>query len=297
MKEPGYGKSMTFCHPAPFGARILKEAMHIMKYYVVDAFTDTLFHGNPAGVCLLEKSIGEQLMQQIARENNLPETAFVQPIAKGRYRLRWFSPELEVDLCGHGTLATTFILHHFVSPEMENFHFDTKSGELSVSCQASMFELNFPARPPEMIDNIPAYSKAIGCEVLEAWLSRDLLLLVRNEQAVRDLEPDLALMKELDDGFGVIVTALGHQGVDFVSRFFAPRAGIPEDPVTGSSHCTLAPFWSQRLNRRRLSAQQLSERGGSLRCRCVEDRVFIAGKATLYLSGEIRMPVNPVASE
>ena len=258
-----------------------------MKYYVVDAFTDALFKGNPAGVCLLDEWLDGEVMQNIAAENNLAETAFIVK-RENHYALRWFTPEVEIDLCGHATLASAFVIANFVDNNAEAMHFETKSGILSVRKREDMYEMDFPSRKPKKSEITTRMEQAINMPVLEAYLSRDLVLLLESEQQVRELIPNYELLKQIDNCFAVIVTAKG-DNVDFVSRFFAPGAGIPEDPVTGSSHCTLIPFWSERLNKREMVAMQLSRRGGRLFCEDCGDRVKISGNAVLYLQGEIKI--------
>ena len=257
----------------------------MMRYYVVDAFADQVFQGNQAGVCLLDAALDDSTMQKIAAENNLAETAFVLP--KGHdFALRWFTPEVEVDLCGHATLASAYIVSEYLDPDLQTVRFHTISGMLEVTKQGDLLEMDFPVRKPQEIQTTPLMEQAIGCPVLGAYLARDLLLLVRDEQAVQSLTPNLELLRQLPDCFAVIVTAKGCTA-DFVSRFFAPKAGIPEDPVTGSSHCTLIPFWAERLGKQRMTAKQLSKRGGTLYCKNCGERVKISGKAVLYLCGEI----------
>lgn len=256
-----------------------------MKYFVVDAFTDELFRGNPAGVCLPETWPDEAVMQSIASENNLAETAFV--VRSGdHYDLRWFTPEVEVDLCGHATLATAYVLANFVDGGAQEMRFHTQSGVLTVCRRGDLYEMDFPARKPEPVDVTPLMERALGVPVLEAHLSRDLLLLVRGEEDVRRIEPDYSVMRQIPGCFAVVATAAGEEA-DFVSRFFAPGAGVAEDPVTGSSHATLVPFWAERLGKSRLLARQLSKRGGALYCEDCGGRVKIAGNAVLYLKGEI----------
>ena len=257
-----------------------------MRYFIVDAFADKLFEGNQAGVCLPEKPLEKELMQNIAAENNLAETAFVTKGGQG-YDLRWFTPRVEIDLCGHATLASAFVVASFVDPAASVMDFHTQSGLLSVRKDRDLYEMDFPARPPAPIAVSSQMEQAVGVPVLEAHRSRDLLLLLENQEQVRTLKPDLSLIARLPDCFAVVVTAPGEGGCDFVSRFFAPNAGVPEDPVTGSSHSTLIPFWSRRLNKETMTARQLSQRGGTLYCRSEGERVRIAGKAALYLQGEI----------
>lgn len=256
-----------------------------MRYFIVDAFTDELFKGNPAGVCILDEWIDESIMQNIAFENNLAETAFIVK-RKDYYDLRWFTPELEMDLCGHATLASAFIVDNFVEKYSAPIRFETMSGALIVEKTNDLYVMDFPARKPIPVEVTTLMEKAIGVSVLEAHLSRDLLLLVEDENIVRTLTPNIELIKTIPDAFALIVTSKG-KGCDFVSRFFAPNASVPEDPVTGSAHCTLIPFWSERLHKRKMLAMQLSKRGGTLFCEDYGDRVKIAGKATLYLQGEI----------
>jgi len=255
-----------------------------MKYFIVDAFTDERFKGNPAGVCLLDEWLDDDTMQAIAFENNLSETAFVVK-RENHYDLRWFTPDVEIDLCGHATLASAFVVSNFVDQNEALMRFETKSGTLTVTKIGDLYELDFPARKPEPIELTSEMSRAIGLSVLEAHLSRDLLLFVENEQQVQALNPSFDLLEQLPY-FAVIVTAEGDE-VDFVSRFFAPGASIPEDPVTGSAHCSLIPFWAERLGKEKMVARQLSKRGGTLFCENRGSRVKIAGKAVLYLQGEI----------
>lgn len=258
-----------------------------MKYYIVDAFTDKVFLGNQAGVCLVEGTLDDQTMQNIAAENNLAETAFINRNGNGNeFDLRWFTPAVEIDLCGHATLASAYILSTVIDPSLNVMGFHTKSGLLTVTKRDDLFEMDFPARKPIEKPVNAIMSQALGVPVLEAHLSRDLLLLVENEDTVKTLRPDMALLSKIPDCFAVIVTSAGRD-VDFVSRFFAPNAGIPEDPVTGSSHSTLIPFWGERLKKDKMVAAQLSKRGGILYCENCSERVKIAGHAALYLTGEI----------
>ena len=256
-----------------------------MKYYIVDAFAETLFSGNQAGVCVLDKWLDDSVMQSIAAENNLAETAFVKPNGDA-FDLRWFTPEMEIDLCGHATLATAFVLSTQIDPNLKTMRFHTQSGLLTVTKNKDLFEMDFPARMPVQIPVTDLMAQALGVPVLEAHMSRDMMILVENEETVRNLTPDLALLSQIPDCFAAIITAKGSD-CDFVSRFFAPNAGIPEDPVTGSSHSTLIPFWAERLNKKKLLARQLSKRGGVLYCEHCGDRVNISGHAVLYLSGNI----------
>lgn len=258
-----------------------------MKYFVVDAFADELFKGNPAGVCLPDRELPDEIMQKIAFENNLAETAFLLK-REGKYILRWFTPEVEMDLCGHATLATAFILMQEIDPSVPEVFFETKSGTLSVSRKDGQYFMDFPRRMPVPARTPALLKKALGCRVLETYLSRDLLVLTERESDVRDLAPDISLISQIsrDISFAVIVTAPG-DSCDFVSRFFAPNAGIIEDQVTGSSHSTLIPFWSGRLHKNTMVARQLSKRGGTLFCEDLGERVKIGGTAVCYLRGEI----------
>jgi len=259
-----------------------------MQYFVVDAFADRLFSGNSAGVCLLDSWPDDAVMQSIAMENNLSETAFLVRESSGAYGLRWFAPETEIDLCGHATLASAFVLMNEVRAVSDTVEFHTISGTLTVSKNGDVFTMDFPSRPPVPCEVPPLLEQALGASVLEAHASRDLLALLENEDAVRNLRPDISLLKQLKDVFAVVVTARGTD-CDFVSRFFAPGAGIPEDPVTGSSHSTLIPFWHARLGKKQMIARQLSARGGRLICEYCGDRVKIGGTAVCYLRGEINL--------
>ncbi len=256
-----------------------------MKYYVVDAFADKHFTGNPAGVCLLEKELDDTILQKIASENNLPETAFLLE-KDNKYFLRWFTPEFEIDLCGHATLATSFVLMNYLDMKKNSVEFHTKSGVLSVVKENSLYIMDFPSRKPIPCPVPNFLEKAIGEKILEVHSSRDLLILVENESIVRELKPNIQLLSEIKDSMAVIVTAKGID-CDFVSRFFAPNAGIAEDPVTGSAHSTLIPFWAEKLNKNKMIAKQLSKRGGMLFCENVGERVKIAGKAICFSIGEI----------
>ena len=257
-----------------------------MKYFVIDVFTDKLFGGNPAGVCLLESWPDDAVMQNIAMENNLAETAFLVREDGGSYGLRWFTPEVEIDLCGHATLASAFVLMNEVRAVSDKVDFHTQSGTLTVTKNEDMFTMDFPSRAPVRCDVPTLLEQALGVPIVETHMSRDLLVLLDNEDTIRNLRPDFALLRQIENVFAVIVTARGTD-CDFVSRFFAPGAGIPEDPVTGSSHCTLIPFWAYRLGKAQMKARQLSARGGSLLCEDCGERVKIGGTAVCYLRGEI----------
>lgn len=254
--------------------------------YQVDAFTSELFRGNPAAVCILDTWLDEERMQAIAAENNLSETAFLVPGGSG-FELRWFTPTTEVALCGHATLASAKVLFDYLDWSEESISFQTRqSGTLRVTRRSGLFELDFPATPTVPISSPDGLEEALGThaeEVLSA--GEDVLVVLAYEQQVRALQPHLPALSEVECR-GIIVTAGGNE-LDFVSRFFAPRVGIPEDPVTGSAHCALTPYWSKRLDKTELHAIQVSERGGELFCQNLGNRVRIAGNAVLYLKGTI----------
>ncbi len=253
--------------------------------YQVDAFSDRLFAGNPAAVCPLESWLPDHTLQAIAAENNLAETAFFIPQSGGGYALRWFTPAIEVDLCGHATLATAYVLFECLKAPGDELHFHSKSGELIVRRAGVRLALDFPARPPQHCEVHPRLIDALGTVPLEVLAARDYLVVYENEEQVRTLQPNMELLSQIDR-FATIVTAPG-TGCDFVSRFFAPAKGVPEDPVTGSAHCTLIPYWARRFGKNTLHARQVSPRGGELWCELREDRVTMAGHARLYLQGSI----------
>lgn len=257
-----------------------------LPLYQVDAFARRVFEGNPAAVVPLEDLLPDGVLQSIAAENNLAETAFFIR-SGGEYKLRWFTPETEVDLCGHATLASAFVIFEFLEPDSASVVFDTCSGRLTVERRGALLAMDFPSRPPEFVEPCPGLAEALGGEPKEIWASRDYMVVYPSEDEVRALRPDFRRLAEADR-FAVIATAPAQtQGYDFVSRFFAPAAGVPEDPVTGSAHCTLVPYWAQRLGKRKLRARQVSRRGGELECEWKGDRVEIAGRAVLYLKGTI----------
>jgi PhzF family phenazine biosynthesis protein len=255
--------------------------------YQVDAFTLGPFSGNPAAVCPLDAWLDDETMLRIAAENNLSETAFI--VARDEvYDLRWFTPAIEVDLCGHATLAAGYVVLNHLQPERDAVSFETMSGQLAVTRDGDRLSMDFPARAPTPATVTQALSDALGQAPSEVHQSRDILAVYDDEPSVRGLSPDQAGLMDLDEGLGVIVTARGDE-VDFVSRFFAPRAGVPEDPVTGSAHCTLVPFWAERLGRSTLVAHQVSQRGGELHCEHRGDRVIMSGQCTLFLTGSIHL--------
>jgi len=260
--------------------------MKTIPIYQVDAFTLGPFTGNPAAVCVLTDPVGEETMQKIAMENNLAETAFITR-GNNEWLIRWFTPVTEVDLCGHATLASAFVVLNILEPESREVVFRSRTmGTLTVRKKGELLELDFPTdnfhecAVPDLI------RESIVKVPLESYMGRsDYLLLFATETDILDMKPDFRKLATAD-GRGVIVTAPGSD-VDFVSRFFAPQAGIDEDPVTGSAHTTLTPFWSARLGKKKMKARQLSARGGLLECTLGNGRTMIAGSATLYLKGEI----------
>jgi len=255
--------------------------------YQVDAFTLGPFSGNPAAVCPLDAWLDDASMQSIAAENNLAETAFI--VARGDgYDLRWFTPLVEVDLCGHATLAAGYVVLNHLRTDLNSVSFETISGQLIVAREGERLSMDFPARAPTPVAQSEALSDALGQAPSEVYLSRDILAVYDDEASVRDLSPDQAKLLALDEGLGVCVTAKGDT-VDFVSRFFAPKAGIAEDPVTGSAHCTLVPYWTERLGRSQLVAHQVSARGGELHCELRGDRVIMSGCCVLFLTGSIHL--------
>ncbi len=259
-------------------------ALMRIPIYQVDAFAEKPFEGNPAAVCPLEAWLDDGLLQSIASENNLSETAFSTD-DDGGYEIRWFTPVGEVDLSGHATLATAFIVFEPLLPEATQVVFHSRSGPLPVHCERDRLTLDFPAQPGETCTTPELLEKALGAAPLECFRGADYMAVYESQSQIESMTPDFRLLKELDCR-GVIVTAPGEQ-TDFVSRFFAPRHGIDEDPVTGSAHCALTPFWAAKMGKTRLSAKQLSQRTGRLNCQLAGDRVRISGTAHLYLTGEI----------
>jgi PhzF family phenazine biosynthesis protein len=257
-----------------------------LSLYHCDAFAGRVFAGNPAAVVPLERWLDDHTLQAIAAENNLSETAFFVG-GRGQYEIRWLTPATEVDLCGHATLAAAHVVMTSLEPGSKTVSFRSKSGPLMVTRDGDLLARDFPARPPLPLPVSEALVLAIGRKPREVWTARDLMAVFDGEEEVRSLRPDRERLAELEC-FGVIVTAPGHE-VDFVSRFFAPRQGVPEDPVTGSAHCTLVPYWARRLGKPRLYALQVSARGGELHCEDRGDRVKIAGRVVQYLEGTIEI--------
>lgn len=252
--------------------------------YQVDAFTSQVFSGNPAAVCPLYQWLDDTTMQLIARENNLSETAFFAPEGN-HYRIRWFTPVAEVDLCGHATLASAFILFTELDPGSSKVLFDSRSGPLRVERSGDMLSMDFPAQPPKPCDPPKELLEGLEIEPSAVLSSADYLVVYEREDDIHALNPRMDLLLKIDLR-GVIVTAPGSRS-DFVSRFFAPLVGIDEDPVTGSSHCALVPYWAGRLGRKELHAIQVSKRGGELFCRDAGARTIISGRAVKYLQGSI----------
>ena len=252
--------------------------------YQIDAFASGVFAGNPAAVCPLDQWLEDDLMQAIAMENNLSETAFFVPSGRG-YHIRWFTPASEVDLCGHATLASAYVLFTYLDPSMTKVAFHSRSGLLTVSKQGDLLSMDFPSQPPVPCQAPAELIEALGKKPSEVLRSQDYFVLFPGEEDLRTLDPDMLLLKKVDLR-GVTVTARG-KDVDFVSRFFAPKYGVNEDPVTGSAHCALVPYWAAKLGKKELHARQISKRGGELFCKDEGDRIIISGRAAAYMQGVI----------
>lgn len=256
-----------------------------MKQYIVDAFTNQVFSGNPAAVLLMEQWRDDSWMQHVARENNLSETAFIVKEADG-YRLRWFTPETEVGLCGHATLASAFVLFHFYEKNADKICFQTKSGEITVVRKGNLFEMDFPTYTLKEIPVTDAMEEAFGARPVKAVLGLDLICIFENEDVVRKMNPDQNLLKKLE-GRLQNVTAQGRE-TDCVSRSFCPKVGVAEDPVCGSAHCQIADYWSKTLGKNDITAYQASSRGGMLYCHLSENgRIEISGEAALFAISDI----------
>lgn len=262
--------------------------MSKIKLYQVDAFTNKVFGGNPAAVCVLDNWLEDSIMQNIAAENNLSETAFIVKDEKG-YFIRWFTPEVEVDLCGHATLASAYVLFNHYEIETNLIEFQTKaSGILQVEKNGDNFTLNFPSDTCDNVAIPQSLISAFNIEPSETYKGKtDYLLVYSNQKEIEELKPDFSTIRTAGVR-GIIVTASGDK-TDFVSRFFGPGVGVDEDPVTGSAHTTLTPYWSSRLDKKVLTARQLSKRGGALKCEQMGDRVKITGSAVIYMTGEIEI--------
>ncbi len=256
-----------------------------IKIYQVDAFADKIFSGNPAAVCPLLAWLPDQVMQNIAMENNLAETAFYVHEKEG-HRIRWFTPSMEVDLCGHATIASAFVLFNHENYESDKIVFNSRSGPLTVTRLKEIITLNFPLDALMEVNPVPELEQGLGVKPIKTIKGKtDYLLVFENEEQIKNMKPDFRIVSRVI-ARGIIVTARGNQ-TDFVSRFFAPQSGIDEDPVTGSAHTSLAPYWAKVLNKTELTARQLSSRQGWLTCKMVGDRVNISGQARLFLEGKI----------
>lgn len=258
-----------------------------MKQYIVDAFTEKLFHGNQAAVCVMEKWLPEELMMNITRENNFSETAFTVKSKDGGYDLRWFTPGGEISLCGHATLGTAWVLLRFYEQDAEQIVFHTMSGDLFTGREDNFIVMDFPAYKCNPIPVTDQMEAAFGSCPEEAFVDRDLMLVFRDEAVIRSMKPDFEKVVSLP-GEGVSVTARGKE-YDCVSRFFDPKLKVNEDPVTGSAHCMIAPYWAKKLRKNVICAYQASERGGQLRCESRKDRVVISGKAALYAVSDLQV--------
>jgi PhzF family phenazine biosynthesis protein len=258
-----------------------------LTLYQIDAFTNKVFGGNPAAVIHLEKWIDEDVMQKLALENNLSETVFFVPVKDNEYEIRWFTPLSEINLCGHATLASAHVLYNFLDFKNSKIIFHSKSGKLEIERRDSLYVMDFPAWKPQRIYNYPGnLRKALGVyEIAGIYKQRDMLVELNKEEDVQHANPDFSAIKKWNEK--VIITAPGNGEVDFVSRFFAPSVGVDEDPVTGSAHSQLIPFWGEKLNKKKMHAKQLSKRGGELWVEYNGDRVSIAGECAFYMKGEL----------
>jgi PhzF family phenazine biosynthesis protein len=255
-----------------------------LQVYQIDAFTSELFKGNPAAVVPLQEWLNDETMQNIGLENNLSETAFF--VKDGdRYHIRWFTPTIEVPLCGHATLASAYVIFNYLEPDLKKIHIQSKSGELIVTKENDLISLNFPVNKPKPVEPHPKILEAVTTLPKEILFNESYLAIFEDEDAVRNMKINIRELDNLKDA-GLIISARGNQ-VDFVSRFFIPALGIDEDPVTGFAHTILTPYWSEKLNKKQLHALQVSKRGGELWLEALGDRVKISGKARLYMIGEI----------
>jgi len=257
-----------------------------LSLYQIDAFASRPFEGNPAAVCPLDKWLPEEIMQSIAQENNLSETAFFIPTGNG-FHIRWFTPKNEVDLCGHATLASAYALFHILGYKNDKVEFNSRSGRLTVTKNNDRLVLDFPAQPPVHCDTPEEIVKAFEVTPIECLKSEDFIVVFEKEIDIESATPDLEQLKKLDLR-GVIITAKSSR-YDFIARFFAPKYGVPEDPVTGSAYTQLAPYWASKIGPKRFNVKQVSSRGGELTCEIVDDRVLISGKAVSYLQGKIKI--------
>lgn len=265
-----------------------------MRQYIVDAFTDRVFSGNPAAICILDEWLPDALMMSITIENNLSETAFAVKEKEG-YHLRWFTPGGEIDLCGHATLACAYILLRFYEKDESSVVFHTLSGDLTVVKNEDFYEMEFPAFALKKIPIAKDMIEALGAEPKEVYLGRDLLCVFDEESTIREMQPDLAKVKKLD-GLLLHVTAPG-KTFDCVSRTFAPKCMIDEDPVCGSGHCHIVPYWAKQMNKQKVTAYQASKRGGILYCKMADDKVILGGKAALFSSSQVLIDGTPSQGE
>lgn len=280
--------NFSVIHSAPTHAGLdIGTSTMKLRQFQVDAFASRVFEGNPAAVVPLEQWLDDTLLQAVAEENNLSETAFFIPTERG-YHLRWFTPVAEVDLCGHATLATAHVLYEHLGFSGSEVVFETRSGDLKVRRTGGLLEMNFPAQPSHVCEVPAALLQGLGHPAVEVLAAVDYIVVFEHEHVVRGLRPDLMTLQKLDLR-AVAVTTPG-ESVDFVSRFFAPKVGVPEDPVTGSAHCKLIPYWAARLGKTKLRARQVSKRGGDLHCELQGERVVIAGTAVTFLQAEIELP-------
>lgn len=259
-----------------------------LPLYQVDAFTNKVFGGNPAAVVPLDEWLPNETLQKIALENNLSETAFFVPTDNG-FHLRWFTPTVEVDLCGHATLATSWVIYNELGYDKDSIHFESQSGELIITKSSGGFTLNFPVWEETLVDPDPRIADALGAQPLELYHGYDWVAVFQEEDTVRNMEPDMQKLSNIKECRGIIATAKSDGEIDFVSRFFGPNVGVPEDPVTGSAHCILTPIWSKKLGKTEFNAQQVSARGGNLKLSLQGDRVHITGQATLYMKGTLHV--------
>ena len=257
-----------------------------LTIYQIDAFSEEPFKGNPAAIVPLKSWLPDLTLQSIAEENNLSETAFFVPNDIG-FHIRWFTPKNEVELCGHATLASAYVIFNILNYNSDKVHLNSQSGRLSVSCSGDLLTLDFPSQKPEKCDIPKQLLNGLNKMPISCYKSEDYLAVFKNEKEILDINPDFNELKKLDLR-GIIITAKGSD-YDFVSRFFVPKYGIDEDPVTGSAHTQLTPFWSEKLGKKKMSARQISRRGGNLICEQKDDRVFISGKAVKYFEGEINI--------
>ena len=263
-----------------------------LDIYQVDAFANTQFRGNPAAICPVHSWPNDSVMLQIAKENNLAETAFFKHESDNIFHLRWFTPEIEMDLCGHATLASAFVIFTYINPELKDVKFLTQSGPLVVEREAPLLKMSLPSRPALPSTLPDTISRALSKQPKEVFKARDYVLVYETEDDIRQLKVSSSILEDINiDPGGIIVTSKGDHS-DFVSRFFTPGAAVFEDPVTGSAHCTLTPFWAERLGTNKLHAIQCSERTGQLWCELVDDRVVLRGEVVSYLTGSIT--INPL---